>query len=51
LILDIEDKPGELGKITRSVADAGVNTDLLYLAANQQLVLGVDNLDKARAAV
>lgn len=51
LMLDIEDTPGELGKITRKIANAGVNTDLLYLAANQQLVLGVDDVEKARAVI
>ena len=51
LILDIEDTPGSLGKITRSIAEAGVNIDLLYLAGNQQLVLGVDDVEKARTAI
>lgn len=51
LLVDMEDQPGELGKIARRVADAGVNIDVLYLSASSQLVLGVDNLDKARAAI
>jgi hypothetical protein len=51
LMLDIEDTPGALGKITRSIAEAGVNINLLYLAADQKLVLGVDDLEKARAAI
>ena len=51
LLVDMEDQPGELGKIARRVADAGVNIDVLYLTASSQLVLGVDNLDKARAAI
>lgn len=51
LMLDIEDTPGALGKITRRIANAGVNIDLLYLAADQKLVLGVDDLEKARAAI
>lgn len=51
LVLDIEDRPGELGEITRGIANAGVNADLFYLTANGQLVLGVDDLDKARATL
>ncbi|MBW8010286.1 MAG: amino acid-binding protein [Chloroflexi bacterium] len=51
LVLDIEDTPGELGRITRSIANAGVNADLFYLTASGQLVLGVDDLDKARATL
>ncbi len=45
------DRPGELGKLTRRIADAGVNIDLLYLTAKGQLVLGVDNQEKARKAL
>jgi hypothetical protein len=51
LILEIEDKPGELGKITRRIADAGVSLKLMYLATRTRLVLGADDLDKMRAAV
>ena len=51
LVLDIEDRPGTLGQVCRRIASAGVNIDLLYLAANNRLVIGVDDLDKARGAV
>ncbi len=51
LLVDMEDQPGELGKIARRMADAEVNVDVWYLSASNQLVLGVDNLDKARAAI
>jgi len=51
LLLDIEDHPGELGKIARRIADDGVNIDIWYLSASNQLVLGVDDIDKARAAI
>lgn len=51
LVLEIEDRPGALGEVGRRMANAGVNIDLSYLATNTRLVIGVDNLDKARAAV
>ena len=51
LTVDIEDQPGEMGKITRRSADAGVNVDLLYTTGAGKLVLGVDDLEKARAAL
>ena len=51
LVLDIEDRPGVLGNVTRRIAKAGVNIDLMYLATNTRLVIGVDDLDKARTAV
>ncbi len=50
LVIDLEDRPGELGKHARRMADAGVNVDLLYLTADSRLVFGVDDLDKAKAA-
>jgi hypothetical protein len=51
LMLTLEDKPGELGKLCRKIANAGVNINLCYLASKTRLVLGVDNLEKAKAAV
>ncbi len=55
LVRDLENKPGTLGEAARKLADAGVNLNLLYLAADNHLVLGVDpgtdNWDKAKAAI
>ena len=49
--LDIEDKPGSLGKLTRKIADAGVNLNAVYLATKTRVVIGARDLEKARAAV
>ena len=51
LVVDIEDRPGAFGEIARRIADAGVNFDLGYLATNTRLVIGANDLDKARAAI
>ena len=51
LVVSIIDRPGELGNIARKLADAGINLDLLYLTANLDLVIGVDDLEKAQAAL
>lgn len=51
LVLKVENRPGVLGDITRRIAKAGVNIDLFYVASNTRLVIGADDLDKARAAV
>ena len=51
MVLEIEDRPGEFGRICRRIAEAAVNIDLCYAATNTRLVLGADDLDKARAAV
>jgi hypothetical protein len=51
LLLEIRDRPGALGAVARRIAAAGVNIDLVYLATNTRLVIGADDLDKARSAV
>ncbi|MCK5054138.1 MAG: hypothetical protein KAR65_07655 [Anaerolineales bacterium] len=51
LVVNIIDRPGELGNIARKLANAGINLDLLYLTANLDLVIGVDDLDKAQSAL
>ncbi len=51
LVLEIEDRPGALGEVARRMANAGVNADLVYLAAGGRLVLGVDDIDGAREAL
>ncbi len=51
LVLELEDRPGSLGKLTRKIADAGVNLNLVYLATRTRVVIGAQDLEKARAAV
>ena len=51
LVTDIEDHPGALGALTRRIADAGANLDLMYLTADGRLVLGTDDIDRARQAL
>ncbi|NOR89025.1 MAG: amino acid-binding protein [Anaerolineales bacterium] len=51
LVVNIVDRPGELGNIARKLANAGINLDLLYLTANLDLVIGVDDLEKAQTAL
>jgi hypothetical protein len=42
-------QPGQLGKITRRMAEAGVNIEVLYSDHNHQLILVVDDIVKGRA--
>jgi hypothetical protein len=49
LVTPIEDRPGALGTLARRMADADINVDLLYLAMDNRVVMGVDDLDAARA--
>jgi hypothetical protein len=41
--------PGQLGRATRRMADAGVNIQTLYSDHDHQLVLVVDDEERARA--
>ncbi len=43
-----QDEPGQLGKLTRMMAQAGVNISVLYSDHAHQLVLVVDDLEGAR---
>ena len=51
LVREVEDRPGTLGQMARKLADAGVNIELAYLAAGTKLVIGVDDLEKAKTVV
>ncbi len=51
LILDVENKPGTLGEVAGKLGEAGVNLNIAYLATDTRLVLGADDLQKARAAL
>ena len=42
-------KPGQLGKLTRRMAEAGVNIEVLYSDHDHQLILVVDNVAAGRA--
>jgi hypothetical protein len=43
-----QDVPGQLGLLTRRMAEAGVNIEVLYSDHDHQLILVVDDLDLAR---
>ena len=51
MVLDVPDRPGELGKAARKLAKAGVNIEVQYVGTNNRLVFGVDDPAKARAAL
>jgi hypothetical protein len=44
-----QDEPGQLGRIARRMADAGVNIEVMYSDHDHQLILVVDDVAKARA--
>jgi hypothetical protein len=52
LVVDIEDRPGTLGELARSLGEASVNIELAYtIFGGVKLVIVTDDLESARAAL
>ena len=51
VVVNVEDHPGVLADLTRKVAEAGVNLDLVYIATQNRVVFGAADLDALRAAL
>jgi hypothetical protein len=51
LVVDIEDRPGTLGELARSLAEASVNIELAYTTFGVKLVIVTDDIDSARATL
>ena len=45
------DQPGTWGRLARRLTDAGVTIEFHYLASDTRIVIGVDDYDKAIAAI
>jgi hypothetical protein len=50
VVVDVHDHPGVLADLTRKIAAAGVDLDLVYVATQNRVVLGSPDLDALRAA-
>jgi hypothetical protein len=48
VVTDVEDKPGTSASLYRRIADANVNVNLTYVATNNRLVVGADNIEKLK---
>ena len=51
VVVDVEDRPGVLADLTRKIARAGVNLDLVYVATRNRVVFGAADLTALRAAL
>ena len=51
VVVDVQDRPGVLADLTRKVARAGVDLDLVYVATRNRIVFGAADLDALRAAL
>ena len=51
VVIDVEDRPGVLADLTRRIAKAGINLDLVYVATRDRVVFGAQDTEALRAAV
>jgi hypothetical protein len=51
VVVDVEDRPGVLADLTRKIAAAGVNLDLVYVATQNRVVFGANDLLALREAL
>jgi hypothetical protein len=51
VVVDVEDRPGVLADLTRRIAKAGVDLDLVSVAPRNRVVFGAPDLPALRAAL
>jgi hypothetical protein len=51
VVVDVEDRPGVLADLTRKIARAGVDLDLVYVATRNRVVFGGPDLDGLKAVL
>jgi hypothetical protein len=51
VVIDVQDHPGVLADLTRKIARAGVDLDLVYVATQNRVVFGAPDLAGLRAAL
>jgi hypothetical protein len=51
VVVDVEDRPGVLADLTRKIAKAGVNLELVYVATRNRVVFGASDIAALRAAL
>src|SRR5215475_12313456 len=51
VVVEVEDRPGVLADLTRKIARAGVNLDLVYIATQNRVVFGAPDLAALREAL
>jgi hypothetical protein len=50
-LIELPDRPGALGELSRAISDAGINLRFLYLATGTRVVVGADDMDALRRVV
>jgi hypothetical protein len=44
-VVQVHDRPGELADLTRTISEAGIELDLVYVATGNRVVFGAEDLD------
>ncbi|MFQ5729845.1 MAG: hypothetical protein ACE5GN_05755 [Waddliaceae bacterium] len=48
LMINLEDKPGQIAKLSRALANEGINLNTFYITMSGHQVLGSDNMDRTK---
>jgi len=51
VVVEVDDRPGVLADLTRKIAKAGVNLDLVYVATRNRVVFGSPDLGALKATL
>jgi hypothetical protein len=51
VVVDVQDRPGVLADLTRQIAKASVDLDLVYVATQNRVVFGAKDLPGLRSAL
>jgi len=51
VVVEVEDRPGALADLARTVAEAGVDLDLVYVATHNRVVFGSPDLEGLKKAL
>jgi hypothetical protein len=51
VVVDVQDRPGVLADLTRKIARAGIDLDLIYVATRNRVVFGAADLAGLKAAL
>ena len=51
VVVEVEDRPGVLADLTRKIAKAGVDLDLVYVATRNRVVFGAADLGGLRGVL
>jgi hypothetical protein len=51
VVVEVDDRPGVLADLTRKIAEAGIDLDLVYVATRNRLVFGAADLAGLRSVL